>query len=147
MLKIRLQGKFIKILAVLICILVLYFGFAAMELWKQRGDLGASFVAQQFQNAVKASTGADLLFASFSGNPFTGFVAKDVKFKLDDRTLDLAESISIRFSLKSLITGKPSIGNITVSSEKVATDDFVKLFDLFSANDEAKRKISVDEVA
>jgi len=147
MLKIRLQGKFIKILAVLICILVLYFGFAAMELWRQRGDLGASFVAQQFQNAVKASTGADLLFASFSGNPFTGFVAKDVKFKLDDRTLDLAEFISIRFSLKSLITGKPSIGNITVSSAKVATDDFVKLLDLFSANDEAKRKITVDEVA
>jgi len=146
MLKIKSKGKFIKISAIILCILVLYFGFTAVTLWNRKGDLGASFVAQQFQHAVKTSTGVDVAFSSFSGNPFTGYIAKDIKLKLDDKTLNLAESISIKFSLKSLITGKPSIGNIAVTSAKIATDDLARLLALFPAGGGGKENISVDEV-
>ena len=122
---------------------MLYFGFHCCDILQ--GDLEQASVAQQFHMPSKLQW-SRCSFSSFSGNPFTGYIAKDIKLKLDDKTLNLAESISIKFSLKSLITGKPSIGNIAVASVKIATDDLARLLDLFPAGGGGKENISVDEV-
>jgi translocation and assembly module TamB len=94
---------------------------------KRGGDFGSAFVVEKIEKALKSVAGLDLRFASFSGNPITGYVGSGVEIILDGNELLLAKSIEIKPSVKSLIKGKPAIKSIEINSIDISKDEASRL--------------------
>ena len=145
--KINLSKKTVKVFVIIAFVLVLFSFFVIEILWKNNGDLGADFVAQKFRHTVKSHIGVDVIFSSISGNPFVGYVGKDVKLGIDDNISNFAKSINIKPSLRSLLTGKPRVTSIEINSAKIASEDVLKLFDLPLTDKESKQSISIENIS
>lgn len=147
MLKINLSKKGVKVFVILALVLIL-FSFLAIEmLWKNKGNLGADFVAQKFRHAVKSNIGVDVIFSSISGNPLVGYVGKDVKLDIDGNITNLAKSINIKPSLRSLLARKPRVTSIDINSARIASEDALKLFNLPLTDKEPKQSISIENIS
>ncbi len=94
---------------------------------KRGGDFGSAFVVEKIDKALESVAGLDFRFASFSGNPITGYVGSGVEIILDGNELLLAKSIEIKPSVKSLIKGKPAVKSIEINSIDISKDEASRL--------------------
>ncbi|KRT35300.1 AsmA-like C-terminal region-containing protein [Acetomicrobium hydrogeniformans] len=122
-----LTKRTLKTIAFLFCLFLLSLVLVASVVLKRGGDFGSAFVVEKIEKALKSVAGLDLRFASFSGNPITGYVGSGVEIFLDGNELLLAKSIEIKPSVKSLIKGKPAIKSIEINSIDISKDEASRL--------------------
>ncbi len=128
-----LTKRTLKTIAFLFCLFLLSLVLVTSMVLKRGGDFGSAFVVEEIEKALKSAAGLDLRFASFSGNPITGYVGSGVEIILDGNELFLAKSIGIKPSVKSLIKGKPAVKSIEINSIDISKDEASRLATVISA--------------
>lgn len=122
-----LTKRTLKTIAFLFCLFLLSLVLVASVVLKRGGDFGSAFVVEKIDKALESVAGLDFRFASFSGNPITGYVGSGVEIILDGNELLLAKSIEIKPSVKSLIKGKPAVKSIEINSIDISKDEASRL--------------------
>ncbi|WP_213697580.1 AsmA-like C-terminal region-containing protein [Acetomicrobium sp.] len=128
-----LTKRTFKTIAFLFCLFLLSLVLVASVVLKRGGDFGSAFVVEEIKKTLKNTAGLDLHFASFSGNPITGYVGSGVEIILDGNELLLAKSIEIKPSVKSLIKGNPAVKSIEINSINISKDEASRLATVISA--------------
>ena len=88
-------------------------------------NAGADFFRSSLEKAAASFPGWRLEADSYSGNPFLGFAARNVRVSYKGEMLARADSLSLSLSLFSLLKGSSGIEKISVSNASLSSAELL----------------------
>lgn len=101
----------------------LFFTYVALAHVNFLGEM----VLEQVEKAINGQLDAQVSVAPFSGNPISGFRGETLVISRSGQPLIKADSVLIDISLRSLFTGSPRVGKLTLNGLRTDYDSLLAL--------------------